>query len=224
MLHDLALEDPNLDADDAVSGDGAAVTEIDVGAQRVQRHAAFAVPFGARDFRAAKTAGDVDADADGAETQCRLHGALHGAAEGDAALELLGDAFGDQRRVDLGLADLDDVQVDFRLGETAEIRADALDLLALLADQDARARGVHGDAALLVRALDDDLRDPGFALILQNVGADGAVFVQQLGVFARAGVPAAVPVAIDAEAKSDGIDLLTHVISPPWQSSWPPAS
>ena len=83
---------------------------IDVGAQRVQRHAAFAVPFDARDFRAAETARRVDADALGAEAHGRLHGALHGAAERDAALELLGDVLGDQRGVDFRLADFDDVE------------------------------------------------------------------------------------------------------------------
>src|ERR1043165_1283668 len=41
------------------------------------------------------------------------HGALHGAPEGDPALELLGDVLGHQLGVGLGLADLDDVQVDF---------------------------------------------------------------------------------------------------------------
>src|SRR5690606_7896252 len=97
VLHDLAFEDPDLDADDAVRRLRDAVAEIDVGAERVQRNAAFAIPLGAGDFRATQTAGDVDTDADGTETQRRLHGALHGAAERDAALELLGDRLGDER-------------------------------------------------------------------------------------------------------------------------------
>src|SRR5262245_6522059 len=52
VLHDLALEDPHLDADHAIGGLGEAVAEIDVGAQRVQRHASLAVPFHPRDLRA----------------------------------------------------------------------------------------------------------------------------------------------------------------------------
>src|SRR6185503_729224 len=100
VLHDLALEDPNLDADDAVRGLGDAVAEVDVGAQRVQRHAALAVPFRAGDLRAAEAAGDVDTNAERAEAERRLHRALHGAAESDAALELLSDGLGDQRSVD----------------------------------------------------------------------------------------------------------------------------
>jgi hypothetical protein len=50
------------------------------------------------------------ADAFGTETHRRLNGTLHGAAERDAALELIGDALGDELGVDFRLADLDDVQ------------------------------------------------------------------------------------------------------------------
>src|SRR6516165_10469583 len=75
VLHDLALEDPDLDAAGAVGGERGSDAVIDVGA--------------------AEPAGAVDADAAGAEPHRRLHGALHGAAERDAALELLRDRFGD---------------------------------------------------------------------------------------------------------------------------------
>ncbi len=199
MLHELALEDPNLDADDAVGGLGQAVAEIDVGAQRVQRHAAFAVPLRTRDFRAAETAGDVDTDADSAGAQCRLNRALHGAAECNAALELLGDVLSDQHGVGVGLAHFEEVQVNFRLRVARELAAQLLDVGALLADENAGARRVHGDAALLVRTLDDDLRDAGRALQLQDVSANGAIFMQELAVLATTGEPAAVPGAVDAE-------------------------
>ena len=46
---------------------------------------------------------------------------LHGAAERDAALELGGDVLGDELRVGLGLADLDDVEEDLVLGELLEV-------------------------------------------------------------------------------------------------------
>ncbi len=215
MLDDLALEHPNLDADDAVCGTRNAVTEVDIGAERMQRHAAFAVPLGTSDFSATQTAGDVDTDADGAEAESRLNGALHCTAERDAALELLGNAFGDQRGVDLGLSDLKDVQVNFRARQLGEVRAQALDLLTLLTDQDAGTRRHDGDAALLVRALDDDLRDAGLALLFHDVRADGAVLVKQPAVFTASGEPAAVPGPVDTEAKANGINFLTHITWPP---------
>src|SRR3954468_17272566 len=88
VLEDLALEDPDLHAAGAVGGLGGAFTVVDVRAQGVKRHAAFAVPLRAGDFGAAQTAGAGDADAFGAKAHGRLHGALHGAAERHAALEL----------------------------------------------------------------------------------------------------------------------------------------
>src|ERR1700744_5356052 len=89
VLHDLALEDPDLHAAGAVGGECGGTAVIDIGAQCMQRHAAFAVPLHARDFGAAETARAIDTNGARAQADRRLHRALHGAAECDAALELL---------------------------------------------------------------------------------------------------------------------------------------
>src|SRR5690606_6238281 len=60
MFKDFALEDPDLDADDAVSGFGFGSAVVDIGTQGVQRHAAFAVPFGTGDVGTAETTTDID--------------------------------------------------------------------------------------------------------------------------------------------------------------------
>src|SRR3546814_15277731 len=60
MAEDLALEDPHLDAAHAVSGVRRRFGVIDIRAQRVERHAALAIPFGARDLGAAETAAAGD--------------------------------------------------------------------------------------------------------------------------------------------------------------------
>src|SRR5262249_1412474 len=146
--------------------------EIDVGPQRVQRHAAFAVPLDTRDFRAAEPSRAIDADAKRAELQRRLHRALHRTAARDAALELLRNALGDQMRVDFRLADLDDIEMHLTLGELAEVLLQLLDVSALLADHDARACRVDRHAALLVRTLDHDTRDAGLLQLLVEVLAD----------------------------------------------------
>src|SRR5574338_327079 len=57
---------------DAVGGVRLGLGVIDVAAQRVQRNPALAVPFGARDLRAAQAARAGDANALGAEAQRRL--------------------------------------------------------------------------------------------------------------------------------------------------------
>ena len=71
--------------------------------------------------------------------------------------------------------------------------AQLLDVGALLADDHARTSRVDGDAALLVRTLDHDLRNGGLLQLLHERFADRHVFVHQLGVFALAGEPARSP-------------------------------
>src|SRR2546430_1300994 len=117
VLEDFALENPDLDAAGAERGECGRYPVIDVGAQRVQRHAAFAIPLHAGDLGAAETARAVDTNAFGAEAHRRLHRALHRAAERDAAFKLLRDRFGDQRGVELRLADFDDVDDDIGVGD-----------------------------------------------------------------------------------------------------------
>src|SRR5882757_4848225 len=210
MLEDLTLEDPDLDAAGAERGKRGRNAVIDIGAQRVQRHAAFAIPFHARDSGAAETARAVDTNAFGAKTHRRLHRALHGAAERDAALELLRDRFGDQGGVELGLADFDDVDDDVGGGDVGNLLAQLVDVGALLADHDARTRRMDRHAALLVRPLD---HDPGYGRLLQFLVqhlADFDILVQQLAVFVLACAPTGIPRPVDAETQSDWIDLLTH--------------
>src|SRR5579872_1196527 len=211
VLEDLAFEDPDLDAARAVGGVRGRDAIIDIGAQGVQRDAALAVPFETRDFRAAQAARAIDADALGAETHRRLHRALHRSAEGHPALELLRDRFGDQRRIDFRLTDLDDVDRHFRVRQLGRLLAQFLNVGALLADDHAGASGVDVDARLLVRTLDDDLRDRRLLEALRQRLPDLDVLVQELAVFALAGVPARIPGAVDAEAEPDRIDFLSHL-------------
>src|SRR5699024_3227748 len=92
----VALVDPDLDSDDAVGGVSFGGTVINVGPQRVQGHAAFAVPFGTGDFNAVQATGALDPDPLCTQTHGVLHGAFHGATEHDALFELLRDGIGNQ--------------------------------------------------------------------------------------------------------------------------------
>src|SRR6266700_2472980 len=177
VLEDFALEDPDLDAAGAERGERGRHAVIDIGAQRVQRHAPFAIPFHAGDFGAAETARAVDANALGAKTHRRLHRALHGAAESDAALELLGDRFGDQGSVEFGLADFDDVDDDVGSGDVGNPLAQLVDVGALLADHHTRTRRMDRHAALLVRTLDHDAGDGRLLEFLVQDLADLDVFM-----------------------------------------------
>src|SRR6266850_785072 len=105
------LEYPHLDADHSICRLGLGKAVVDVGTQRMERHAAFAVPFGAGDFDPVQTSRAHDLDALRAQAHGILDRPLHGAAEHDALLQLLGDGIRDQLRVDLGFAHFLDVHM-----------------------------------------------------------------------------------------------------------------
>ena len=207
---DVALVDPDLHADAAERlGFGEAV--VDVGAQRVQRHPAFAVPLLAAHLGAAEPAAALHAHAERAGLHRGLHRTLHRPAERDAAAELVGDALREQHRVDLGLLDLLDVELDLRVAaDLAQSFAQALGLRAAATDHDARTRGVHVDAQAVTRALDLDAAHRGALELLAQVVADLPVLDEELGVLLLVGDPARLPVGGDTEAEPVGVDLLTH--------------
>src|SRR4051794_38785531 len=134
---DLALVDPDLHADPAEGRAGLVEAVVDVGAQRVQRDAALAVELGARHLGAVEAAGALDPDALGTGAHRGLHRLAHRAAELHAAGELLGETLGDQLRVDLGVLDLEDVQLDLLAGELLELATDPVGLGAAATDDDA---------------------------------------------------------------------------------------
>src|SRR6267154_5813814 len=89
VLHDLTLEDPDFDAASPIGRKRGRNAVVDIGTQRMERHASLAIPFHARDFRATQAARTVDTNATCAKPHRRLHRALHGAPERDATFQLL---------------------------------------------------------------------------------------------------------------------------------------
>src|SRR5699024_10190407 len=106
-----ALVDPNLHADAAVGGGSLSEAVLDVGTDGLQGNGAFVVALGAGDFGAAQTAGAGNLDALGTQAGGLLHGLLHGPAKGDPLLQLLSNVLSHQLSVQVGAANLHDVQV-----------------------------------------------------------------------------------------------------------------
>src|SRR6266545_4938429 len=205
-----ALEPPYLDADHAVRRPGFGEAVVDVGAQRVEWHPTFAVPLGPRDLDAVQPARAHDLDALRTEAHRVLHRPLHRATKHDPLLELLADRVRNELRVDLGLADLLDVEADLAAHHPPQIGAQRLDVLALLADDDAGARAVDRDPRVLRRTLDRDLADRRMAQLLFQVLADLDVFLQRRRERLAVGEPLRRPVAGDGEAKAGRMDFLSH--------------
>src|SRR5580704_18508751 len=130
LIEHFALEYPHLDADDAVGGLSFRKAVVDVGTEGVQRHPPFTIGLSARDFRRVQAARDSHFDSERTGAHRVRDGALHGAAEHDALLELLRDALGHQLRVELRLADLGDVEAHVLHGHAEDLgdgRAELLD-------------------------------------------------------------------------------------------------
>src|SRR4029078_6434291 len=134
---------------------------VDVGAEGVQGHAALAVELRAGHLGATEAAGALDPDALGTAAHRGLHRLAHRAAERHPAGELLGDPLGDQLRVDLGVLDLEDVELHLLAGELLELATDPVGLGAAAADHDAGAGRVDVHADAVTGALDLHLGDTG---------------------------------------------------------------
>src|SRR5262249_51307011 len=155
---------------------------------------------------------EFEGAAAGARRLGRWPAPLLAPSERHPPFELLGDVLGHQLGVDLGLADLQDVQVHFAAGHLLEVAAQLFDVGALLADDDARTRGVNRDAGLLGRPLDHDAAHAGLHQALLQILAQAQVLVQQARI-ALVGEPARIPGAVDADPQPDRIDLLTHLFA-----------
>jgi len=111
-------------------------------------------------FRRRPAGRACDPDTVGSQAQGGGHGLLHRPSERDALLELQRDVLGDELRVELGMDDLLDVEVDLLPGPRLQLVLQLLDLGALAADDDAGTRRRDRDARAIGRALDVDLAMP----------------------------------------------------------------
>src|SRR5581483_10307758 len=155
LRHDLALVDPDLDADAAGRSLRLDEAVVDVGPDRVQRHAAFGVLLRTAHLGPAEAARALHLDAGRTRADRGGERALHRAPERHAVLQLLRDRLGDELRVEFGALDLVDVDVDVLLRHRMHLAAQRVDLDARLADHDAGARGVDVDGDPLLVLADE---------------------------------------------------------------------
>src|SRR6056297_2167571 len=220
VREDVSLVDPHLHTDATAGGLGLAHAVVDVGAQRVQRDATFAVPLGAAHLGTAQAARALHPDAEGTGALGVLHGALHGPAEGDAVDELVGHTLGDQRCVELGVLDLDDVELDLRVaGDLGDQLAQLVGLGATATDHDARTSRVDVDAQLVTGALDLDTADRSRLETGHDLLTDRPVLGEVVLVLALR-EPTRLPVGGHSQTEAVRIDLLTHYLVSSSSARW----
>ncbi len=124
---------------------------------------------------------------------------------------------GDQLRVGLGVAHLEDVELHLLAGELFQVAANPLSLSAVATDHDARSCGEDVYADAVTGALDLDRGDAGPLQTLGQHPADLDIFADVIGV-ELVGVPPGLPVGGDTQPKAVGVDLLAHYCEPPFAS------
>ena len=187
---------------------------VDVGAKRLQRHAAFTVPLVTGNVCTVETAGRLHLDAESAEAHGILHGALHRAAEHHALFELLRDAVSDELSVKFRTANFFDVDVNRHAHHLLNFSLKSFNISALLANHDARTSREDRDARIVGRTFDENAGDGRIAELLQKEGANLQIFLESARVIAAVRVPTRRPVARNREAEAGGINFLTHGNSP----------
>ena len=141
----------------------------------------------------------------------RLNRALHGPPEADPARQLVGDALRHQGRVQLGLLDLLDVELDlWVLGDLGQLGSQPVGFRPAPADHDAGPGGVDVDAEPVTGPLDLDPADRRPLELAGQVVADLPV-LDQVVLVVPVVEPPRLPIGGDAEAKPVRVDLLAHL-------------
>ena len=179
------------------------------------------VALASGDLGAAETAAAHDLDALGAHAHGTADGILHGAAEADALLQLLGDVLGHKLSVGIGGAHLNDGDGDLLADHLGDLLLELGDLLAALADHDAGTAAVDEDANLFAVALNLDGGHAGAVQGLLQILADVVVLDDQVSHLVVTRVPAGIPVLDDAYAEAVRIYFLSHILLPPLMPSQP---
>ena len=177
----------------------------------MKRHFAFAVAFCTGDISTTEAAAATDTNAFGTEFHGSLNGALHGAAECDPALKLNRDLLCNKLRIELWLADFENIE--FHLGLFADFLhfvGHDLDFLTLATDDETGTGGVESDADAVPSTLDYDAGEACVDKLVFEVCADSEIFVKLVGIVLAGGIPFGTPVFVDSEAEGDRIYFLTH--------------
>src|SRR5690606_30666506 len=183
---------------------------------------ALAISFGPRDLGAAEAARCPHLDALRAHPHGALHRALHGAAEGDPLLQLMGDVVRHQLGRQLRPLDLLDVDRGFLPGELRELVPELVHFRAPLPDHHAGPPGVHRDGDLPRPPVDVHLGDgrvpePGLEVL-----PDQLVLLEEGG-HVPGREPARLPRLDDPEPEPDRMCLLAHQLvslGATWISTW----
>src|SRR4029077_6068428 len=204
--------DPGRNANPSKRRLGFSLAEVDVGLQRVERDATFAVPLHAGHLRATETPANSDLHPLRAGAH-RLHQRLlDGTPEGDTLLELGRDVLGYQLGAELRLLDLLDRHPDPLAGGLLQLVTELIDARPALADHDARLGGVQRDRQRRRRALGLDAGNAGILEAGHQHPAETDVLEQQRLLLLVRNKPLPLPVTVDAQPEAVRVNFMSHYL------------
>src|SRR5579883_319966 len=208
----IALINPYFDTDNAKGGMRLCLAVINIGTQGMQGNFPLNLFLRAGNFRTAEATTDDNFHAFRAGTQRLLHRLLHGAAEGDTLLQLLGNTATNQGRIEFWLANLQNVQAHALVGLCLQFSAQPVHLLAAFADDNARAGRMNGDGHLVgCGPLDLNARNRGVRQLFVDHISDRVIFREYIFVVPP-GKPARLPALDDAEPEPSGMYFLSQSV------------
>jgi len=210
----IAFINPDFDADDTKGGVRFRQTIVDISAQGVQGDFPLDFFLGASDFRSTQPPANHDANAFCIGAHGFLHCLLHGAAEGDALLQLFRDTAPDQVGIEFGLANLQDVETHALLGFLLKRGTQSIDLFATLANDDTRFGGMNNDRDLVCGgALDLDTRDSRVRQLFLDHLTQFEILREKILIITLS-VPARLPAFYDAEPEPYGMHFMSQKCPP----------
>jgi len=207
--NDVALVDPALDPDGADRCAGSRLAIINIGAQRVERHATLPVPLAPAHVGAPEASLGLNPYSKSTRLHGGLNGSLHSPTECHPPLQLVGDAASKELGVGLGILHLDHVQFHRMSGDLVQTGPQAVCLNTAAADHHSRTGGVDINLNLFADTLDLDSGHGTAQQLTIQVVANLRVLVDEIGV-ALVGMPAGFPIGGYAEAEAVWVNLLAH--------------
>ena len=175
------LTDPYLDPDLSIYSKRKYIRIIDIHPQRVQRSTALLDLFRTGDLGATQTTGNLDLDPFRTHPERRGDRHLDSPLVVDTVFDLTSDRIPNDIRIQLGTADLQDVDLHIVLTrQLLQLFLDPVDLATPFTDDDTGLGSMDRHDQLVQRTLDNDLGDPSFIDTGIQVGSD-LVVLDQLG-------------------------------------------
>ena len=168
------------------------------------------IVLAAGDISAAHAAAHGALHALGAGAESTLDALLHGPAEGDALLQLLGDVLSHQLRVGVRHLDLHDVDVGGAAQERFHVLLQGFDARAAAADDHTGLRGEDVDGHAVSGPLNVNVADTGGIVLFLQHFAKFVILHEVIREILLAGIPAGAPIVDNANASTVGIYFLTH--------------